>query len=95
VRFCLVPLNLDVSNFDCRRHRRQHWHISRRDRDELLSNGAAEEIGPRVLRLMRTFALHGVSARFGSYLAGALHRGELWAIALRRDMGGVRCQKSF
>lgn len=89
MRYCLVPPTFELSNFDCGRDRRRHWHVSKKDRDELLESRAVEWlIHPRVLRLIRTFALHGASARFGTYLADALRRGEQWAIAFRGDMGG-------
>lgn len=102
MRFCVLRRDADsthaarVPGPACH-DRSDHWHVGKRERDEMLSWGVIEWLQePRVLRLNYKFALRGLSSPADEYLAQQFRMGSDWAVVMLREMHRLRVsQRSF
>lgn len=88
--FCLVAAHWTPTEVQTHRcDDGSHGHITREERNELLSAGLAEWLAyPRVLRLKRTVPLRGLSCKVGAYLATQVQKGRAWARVMLADQFG-------
>ncbi|HMD31671.1 MAG TPA: hypothetical protein VKG84_07160 [Candidatus Acidoferrales bacterium] len=85
---CLVPAHWTAREVQSHRcNDGSHIHITHMERREMLAAGLVEYVlFPRVLRLMRTVPIRGLSAKTGAYLAVQVYRGRPWARVMLADM---------
>lgn len=96
--YCLLCSGVSSEDYLRDTNHKRHTHISAQEKNAYFELGMVEWLGEgralsRALRFVKKFRkvpLRGSSARFGWFLAGAIRRGEGWALVVRDEMRGIK-----